>query len=514
MLEQKGMDVKCVVVMFDTLNRRHLPGYGCDWVKAPNFERLAEKSVQFNQSYVCSMPCMPARRDFHTARPNFLHRSWGPLEPFDDSVPEMLKEAGVYTHLCTDHYHYFEDGGGTYHNRYRSYEFNRGQEGDLWKGVVKGEVEGPEGYAGRGPGSGVYERQNWVNRGYQHEESDWPVAKTFRHGMAFIETNWAEDDWCLTIETFDPHEPFYSCDRYKEAYAEHYEGYRGPFFDWPEYDRVKEGDEAVAHLRYEYASLVSMCDAKLGEVLDTFDRYELWEDTMLVVWTDHGFMLGERDMWAKCWMPFYDEVARTPFYVWDPRCGKKGEVRESLVQPAIDLGPTLLRYFGVEGTKDMLGKDLAEVIENDEVVREAGIFGMHGGHVNVTDGRYVYMRGAAESTNQPLYNYTLMPTHMRGFVGCDVLGEAELVTGFGFMKGCKVLKLAAKGWEHPGVSEQERGTMLFDLAKDAGQEVNIKDEAVESRMVDCLIELMREAEAPSEQYERLGLNNKKTQPID
>ena len=92
--------------------------YGCDWMKTPNFERLAKRSVVFDTAYVGSMPCMPARRELHTGRLNFLHRGWGPIEPFDDSVPEILKKNGIYTHLSTDHYHYWEDGGATYHERY------------------------------------------------------------------------------------------------------------------------------------------------------------------------------------------------------------------------------------------------------------------------------------------------------------------------------------------------------------------------------------------------------------
>ena len=51
----------------------------------------------------------------HTGRLNFLHAPWCPLEPFDDSMPELLRESGVHTHLCTDHYHYIQDGGATYH---------------------------------------------------------------------------------------------------------------------------------------------------------------------------------------------------------------------------------------------------------------------------------------------------------------------------------------------------------------------------------------------------------------
>ncbi len=82
--------MNAIMVMFDTLNRHMLPPYGCDWVHAPNFERLARRTVAFDKCYVASMPCMPARRELHTGRYNFLHRSWGPLEPFDDSMPEIL----------------------------------------------------------------------------------------------------------------------------------------------------------------------------------------------------------------------------------------------------------------------------------------------------------------------------------------------------------------------------------------------------------------------------------------
>ena len=83
------------MVMYDSLCRRYLPNYGCDFTSMPNFERLSEKTVTFDNCYVGSMPCMPARREIHTGRYNFLHRSWGPIEPYDDSMPEILKQNGV-----------------------------------------------------------------------------------------------------------------------------------------------------------------------------------------------------------------------------------------------------------------------------------------------------------------------------------------------------------------------------------------------------------------------------------
>ena len=133
--------MKTVFLLFDSLNLRMLNSYGGTYIETPNFNRLAKKSIQFNNHYVGSMPCMPARRDMHSGRLSFLHRSWGPLEPFDNSFPEILRKNKIYTHLITDHYHYFEDGGATYHNRFNSWDFIRGQESDPWKAMVQPPLE-------------------------------------------------------------------------------------------------------------------------------------------------------------------------------------------------------------------------------------------------------------------------------------------------------------------------------------------------------------------------------------
>ncbi|MBM3496520.1 MAG: sulfatase [Armatimonadetes bacterium] len=489
--------MKAIMVMFDSLNRRFLPPYGCDSTVAPNFARLARRAVTFDNSYVCSMPCMPARRELHTARPNFLHRSWGPLEPFDDSMPEMLKKAGVYTHMVTDHYHYWEDGGATYHNRYSTSELVRGQEGDLWRGQV-GDPVIPSNAVGRQSRLDPYVRQDLVNREAMPRECDRPQPHTFASGLDFIRRNASEDNWFLQIETFDPHEPFYSDRRYKDLYDYDHDAW---FFDWPAYRPVSETPDQVRHCRMEYAALVSQCDAYLGDVLDAMDRHDMWKDTMLIVWTDHGFMLGEHDCWAKIWMPFYQEIAHTPFFVWDPRTPACGVHRKALVQPSLDIAPTLLDYFGLQPTSDMLGKGLLPVIASDAAVREAALFGLHGAQVNVTDGRYVYMRGPATPENAPLYNYTLMPTAMRGFLGG--LQEADMAGPFSFTKGMPVNRIPARSWVPQEGAIRE--TLLWDVENDPLQSTPAPDAAVERRMTDLMVGLMRECDAPPEQFERLGL---------
>ena len=486
--------MKALMIMFDSLNRHMLESYGCDWVQTPNFRRLTERCVTFDHCYVGSMPCMPARREIHTGRYNFLHRSWGPLEPFDDSMPELLKQHGIHTHLVSDHYHYWEEGGANYHTRYSSWDCVRGQEGDPWCADLRPFELPPSLPTARDE---QWVRQDWRNRRAMPREADMPQPQTFAKGIEFLRANHAEEHWFLTIETFDPHEPYFSAQRYKELYPH---SYSGPHFDWPDYRQVTETPEQVKHMRYENAALVSMCDAYLGKVLDVMDELNLWEDTLLIVNTDHGFLLGEHDWWAKCAMPFYNEIAHTPLFIWDPRCAQQGERRTALVQ-TIDLAPTLLEYFGVDIPTDMLGKPLRETVAHDDPVHEAVLYGMHGGHVNCTDGRYVYMRGPAEVGNAPLYEYTFMPTHMRHTFSVDELQEISLAKPFPFTKGCPPMRIAGRSWARA----HDFGTLLFDLHNDPAQEHPIHDEDIEARMCAHLLRLMKENDAPEEQYHRLGL---------
>lgn len=487
--------MRAVMFMFDSLNRHMLPGYGCEWIKAPNFAKLSERTVTFDNCYAGSLPCVPARRELHTGRYNFLHRSWGPLEPFDDSVVGLLRKRGIYTHLCTDHGHYFEAGGATYHTQYNSWEFARGQEGDPWKGQVEDPIM-PESLSG--PKIGDLWRQDWVNRAHLDLEEKQPLAVTVANGLSFIETNRDQDHWFLQIEAFDPHEPFFTQQKYKDLYPH---AYSGKHFDWPDYGKVKETPEEVQHAIYEYAALVSMCDEYLGKVLDAFDRHDLWKDTMLIVNTDHGFLLGEHRWWGKNIQPLYNEISRLPLFIWDPRHRQQAGTRSDALVQTIDLAPTLLHYFGIEAPQDMQGRSLHQVIAEGKPIREAALFGIHGGHVNVTDGRYVYMRGPSDPANGPLYEYTLMPTHMHQPFGVGELADIRLQEPFEFTKGVRTMKIQTRTYLNPYLY----GNLLFDLEKDPSQESTIENPEAEVRMIRHLARLMRENDAPEEQYERLGL---------
>ncbi len=437
---------------------------------------------------------MPARRDFHTGRPTFLHRGWGPLEPFDDSLPETLKAAGVQCHLASDHYHYWEDGGSNYHTRYSTWEFIRGQEGDPWIGQV-GDPRIPPNLNGKS------KRQDWVNRPFTDTVETHPLNQTFAAGLRYIERNSQDDNWFLQIECFDPHEPFVCADASGTPSSE---DLTNPLFDWPGYTSVSETPDQIEQVRGSYAALLEMCDRQLGLVLDAMDRLNLWDDTMLILWTDHGYLLGEHNCWAKNWMPLYEEVSHTPFFVWDPRSGVRGERRSSLVQPSIDLAPTLLNYFGVESRGDVIGKDLADVVARDARTRDSAVFGYHGDRINVTDGQYVLYDAPADPA-APVYSYTLVAGATRGDATLEALANAHSGPVFSFTKGLRPLQIPAVATTAV-TAEGDDESLLFDLAADPEQLRPIVDPETKDRLRKQMAKIMREADAPAEAFDRMALS--------
>ena len=455
---------------------------------------------------------MPARRDMQTGRLSFLHRSWGPLEPFDNSFPELLNEAGIYSHLITDHFHYWEDGGATYHNRYDCYEFIRGQEGDPWKAMVQPHWERlREMYHERQFSEALrdYKRHNIVNREFIKEEKDFPSVQCFRAGFEFLDRNRAADGWLLQIETFDPHEPFQAPPRFRDKFRT---GWNGPIRDWPRYGRVDELPEECEELRANYYAVVSLCDFLIGELLDYFDAHDLWKDTALVVTTDHGFLLGEHDFWAKNRMNMYEEIVHIPLFVHDPRrAGGAGARRDRLTQ-TIDLAPTFLDLFGVASPPEMQGHSLLPLLD-------ARTAAAHGRPVRLFRRRRERDRRAlfvpplpARPEAQELYQYTLMPTHIWDHFPPDELAGASLAGPFPFTKGTPVLKV-------PVTSRSPMYKQLWPRRAPGGRDAALRPEARSgpgalrfpirrSRRVwpAVMRELMAANDAPAEAFRRLELD--------
>ena len=373
---------------------------------------------------------------------------------------EILGENGVYTHLVSDHYHYFEDGGATYHSRYTTWDFIRGQESDPWVAMVKPPLERfreqyhplqvEEDRKG-------YRLQGLINREGLIEEAEFPSAQCFESGLRFLADNGGHDDWLMQIETFDPHEPFVAPAEYRARFPT---GYNGPVLDWPRYRQVSETELEVAELKANYAALVAFCDAQLGRLLDDFDANNRWDDTALVLTTDHGFLLSEHDWWAKNRMPFYNEVANIPLFVHHPEMSHRAGTRLDALTQTLDLMPTLLDLHGIEPGPDVTGRSLLPLIVGSaDEVRDIAIFGVFGGAINATDGRYTYFRYPDDMENSELNEYTLMPTHSGNFFEVRELEDATLHRGFDFAKGVPLLKV-------PGPARRQASAQPGRLRRD------------------------------------------------
>ena len=118
------------------------------------------------------------------------------------------------------------------------------------------------------------------------------------------------------------------------------------------------------------------------------------------------------------------------------------------------------------------------------------------------------MRGPVRQDNQPLYDYTLMPTHMRAPFGVDELrGRIALADPFSFTKDCQTMRIGGDtGEEFTFLSKVHRyGSSLYDLKNDPQQLTPIEDEHVMQQMIASMTRLMADCDTPVEQFERLGL---------
>ncbi|CAN7723764.1 sulfatase [Neorhizobium tomejilense] len=503
--------MKTIFVLFDSLNRDALGCYGGTGIETPNFDRFAQRCVTFDRHYAGSLPCMPARRDLHTGRLNFMHRSWGPLEPYDNSFAQLMKQNGVYTHLITDHLHYFEDGGHGFHTKFSSYDYIRGQEYDPWVPLVDPPLAAiaaqfdQRHYNVKKPNKRL---QHAINRTQMTEERDMPGPRCFASAFDFLDKNNKADNWFLMLECFDPHEPFHAPDRFKEMYRT---GYDGGILDWPHYDRVAENPEEMAEIRANYAALVTMCDEYFGKLLDYMDEHGMWEDTCIVLSTDHGFLLSEHGWWGKIRMPYFEEISHIPLMIHHPAfTDRAGERRKSLTQ-AGDLMPTFMELHGLPIPAEVRSHSLLPLMEKDVKKREAAVFGVYSGPIGVTDGEWVLYHYPPDVLAEGLAEYTLAPAHMTVPFNVNELRTARLVPPFDFTKGVPLLAFdALRGAPRPpgndGKGFEDLGTRLYNVMDDPKQQKERQDTDQQARLVELLIAELRAHDTPQEVYRWYGLS--------
>lgn len=300
-----------VVILLDSLNRHLIGPYGGREFDTPNLDRLSARSVRFDRHVTGSLPCMPARHDLLVGAMDFLWRPWGSIEIWEDAITYHLRRSGVTTMLVSDHPHLFETGGENYHTDFSAWTYERGHEGDPWRTCPDPSFIGAP--TRPGPIAHPYD----LSRTWFREEADYPGPRTMAAAADWLERSApAADRYLLVVDEFDPHEPFDTPERWARRYDDSSE----PAIIWPPYltHAVESGRvsaEDGRRIRAAYGAKLSMIDHHLGRILDVLDRQAAWEDTAVIVCTDHGHYLGEHDRFGKPSATLLDEMSHIPMLV-------------------------------------------------------------------------------------------------------------------------------------------------------------------------------------------------------
>jgi arylsulfatase A-like enzyme len=504
------MPANAVVVLLDSLNRHLLGAYGSDEFATPNLDRFAAGSVRFDRHYTGSLPCIPARHDLLCGALDFLWRPWGSIELWEDPITVHLRRAGVTTMLVTDHPHLFETGGENYHVDFSAWDYERGHESDPWKTRADPSwIGAPAEQPARDIRDTLmpYARSRTWFRG----EDDFPGPRTMAATAKWLDDNAHEHArFFLLVDEFDPHEPFDTPEPYASAYDP---TWSGPHLIWPPYQRgaVASGtltERDARQVRACYGAKLTMIDEWFGRVLDALDRQQLWDDTVVILCTDHGHYLGEKDIWGKPAVPVYEPLGHIPLFVRWP--GVAPRVVDALTT-SVDLHATLVDVFGVQPEHTTHGRSLVPLIlgEVDEV-REHVLTGVWGREVHVVDRQRKYAR-APIGDNAPLSmwsnRWSTMPTVIAPEVGR--LPRPDHRATLDHMPGSTVPVIRQPFDVSDPIPFWGRGRFdghhLYDLDVDPTEERNLTGTAAEKDAAELLRECLREVDAPDDQFVRLGL---------
>lgn len=478
-------------------------------VETDALDRFADRATVFDSHWTGSLPCMPQRREFLAGVREFLWRPWGPAEPFDLLLPALARDAAIYPHLITDHYHYFEHGGEGYWPDFLTFEFVRGHERDSLRTTPRRPDEGLLAQSGIDPAdadavartNAQYARN--VTDYDRDEETDFFAARTFGRAAAWLRSAAPElDRWFVYVDSFDVHEPFHNPEPYASMYTD--EDPRDPDLRmWPEYAAVEAqgmDDRELAFVRSQFAGKVTYTDRWFGQVLDALDDEGLWDETMVVVTTDHGYALGDHGHLAKNHQPAFDEIARVPLFVHHPDATRG---RVDGLTSAVDVYSTICDALGLDA-RSPHGESLLPLVTGERDPsshRDYALYGYFGAGVNVTDGRYTYLHPPANPT-VPLSRYGA--TYAGNAYGGRRPDADDIEVGALPYTDHPVWRVDAETWF------QHEEPLLFDVTADPRQ-ANDRSDDDAAKLADMRALLARgldDLDAPDAQYKRLGFEDR------
>ena len=372
--------------------RPELNCYGETYIHSPNIDRLASEGVLFNRAYCQWAVCMPSRASLLTGlRPDTFEgmaKDFRSVVPDIVTLPQHFKNHGYFTQSFGKIFH------GTW---YTAYVGNTFQDPISWS--VPRMAPSPQYYYTekgiqaardvfatsddpwsqdvlRDPNDPDQWKQHFV-RAWATEAPDVPdnvpgdgvIATAAIERMRELAARELQVPFFLAVGFMKPHLPFIAPKKYWDLYdpkdipaiplPQPPEGTPElALTSWGELraysDMPKSGPLTLGqtrNLRHGYAACVSYVDAQIGLLLDELDQLNLRENTIIVLWSDHGFKLGDLGMWCK--HTNFELDTRVPLVVSAPGLST-GAKSDALVE-LVDLYPTLTdlaglpKYTGNEG---------------------------------------------------------------------------------------------------------------------------------------------------------------------
>jgi len=363
--------VNIILVIADTLRYDHVGANGNSGIETPALDRLASRSWIFDRCYAASYPTLPHRTDVLTGRYGGPFHPWLPLRYDVATFPRMLAEAGYCTQFIHDTPH-MANAGANFDWPFEGWTFVRGAEADR---PCAGAITAlPENWT-RDPvfdfvddqllRNGPIQNYARANRN-RREHGDWTTARVFRTACEWLRDNRSVSPFLLWIDSFAPHEPWDAPPEFVRRYDDT-PGFDGRFDPRSHAGRNAPGrtPEAERRITAFYAGLVSWMDHWLGKLLDTLDDLGRWDDTAVIVTSDHGTNLGERNRYGKDWPPREAE-AHVPLLLHTP--GDATGRCKALVQPQ-DISSAILSLAGVKQPDAWDGQDLVTLARNGNAGR-------------------------------------------------------------------------------------------------------------------------------------------------
>ncbi len=358
--------------------RPELNCYGKTQIISPNIDKLAESGLTFNRAY-CNIPvCGASRASLLTGiRPNshrFLnYATWQDKEvPGVVSLPMHFKNNGYTTVSLGKVYHHQADGAGSWS---KEPWFPQGN----WKGWQAYVLpESLEQIAERPDGNGLSGPSFEAPDSPDHIYPDGIIAEEAIRQLRIMKKE--GDPFFLAVGFLKPHLPFNAPKKYWDLYdfeqiqlpenmqkpenapdvCMHNFGELRNYTDVPDKGPLEK--DFMRKLIHGYYACVSYTDAQIGKVLNELERLGLKENTIVILWGDHGWHLGEHNLWCKhC---NFEKVLHTPVLIRVP--GKKGDIKSNALIEYVDIYPSLCDLAGLSQPFHLQGKSFAPLLENPE----------------------------------------------------------------------------------------------------------------------------------------------------